>query len=1107
MNLLIKSGMYKEINRFAFCFIFLLSSLNFSVFAQEDYFANALEEASKKNYTQAIDLLKRRIAADSSTTDAYLRLADFYRYENNPQGGDSFFEALITRHPENPHAYLGLARLHTYDSDWQNVFKNCKLALAQGSTSPYVIDLLVKSALQLKKTDELAKVLRATQKDSQQKHLYDLGYAIWRHQIKNLRKARSTILGYLANRKDFYGNKVLGDIERKTNNFQESNRGYRAALNLNKTDSQYLNIDIFVSMAANFQALNKPDSADFYFKRGLQLARKIAARKEQLEINQAMAVFYRQLGMYQKMADVCHEGLEVAMETNELDDLPGLYYDLGYACEKMADNDRALKYYSLALKEAERAEHTRLSAESFFAMGRIYWARNDIENASEYLNQSIDIAKKAGHSNIQYLSLLKIADIHKSIGEVADAKTAYQKVLRFAQRTQQHSLTETCFVKLSDLYLQPQNTQLKSATFYLNMADALARQTFQLQFAANHRWKQGKIALLENEIERAEVNFLEAIQLGKEAGSYMSIIAGQAGLIRTYMAAGIHESAKAYSDSVLISLNDFSDYCFDEDALEFFDLSEDVFIPAVKAYSNVGDLTKIYETCEQYKATKHKVALSKSKYKIKSDMADAIKWKFDLKNKEIHKKWQTLWRMWNKDQQDNLEAVAKIKSEIDSLHQEKRQQLTNIAQRYPEYEVFSPSAGSLPELQIQLRQLNGTFVHYFMADEATFITVITKNGIQCKRVNVTASYLETLIKQIGPLGDSGSSGSDFIMNPFRLDLAGQVYKLIFEPIEDWITPHSTVIISPDAILSQLPFGALVTNLEELIDNNDFNYARFLIEDFAISYVPYANFLGSLSKGAKNARGALLAFANSTGRPENDNHSSKTHYSNGESHSIADEKYLKTISNPFGRDKTELFLGVAATKERFVKESSNYQIIHLALPQSLDDGSPIYSKLYFSNASRENTLEAHEIFNLHLNADLLVLSSNSNPQNPNAGSLNGFLNAAKFAGVPSVVTRTWEEAGVNSPELFKIFYANLKMGLSKAEALRQAKVEYLTTVNRNPLYWAPYLLHGDPQPMVFQSNSKYWLIYITLVASALFITLVVWQFLKIRKETSREAKSG
>lgn len=1107
LNLLIKDGMYKKLSRLVFCLVVVQTSLKLWAITPGDYRISALQEASNKNYPKAIDLLKKQIADDSSLTEAYLRLADFYSYNKSLQQGVTFFQKAGQQNPENPHTYLGLAQLYHHTKDAQNTFKNCKLALTKGSTSPYLVDLLVKSALQLKKTNELGKILRATQKHAAQKHLYDLGYAIWRHEVKNHKKAKSTILDYLDKRKDFYGHKVLGDIEQTASNFQESNRNYRSALKLSKDISQHSSIEIFKSLAANFQALGKPDSADFYFREGLELAQKTAARKEQLEISQAAALFYRHLRMYQKMADACHEAIQVALAINELDYLPELYHDLGYAYEKMTDSERALKYYSLTLKKTEGARNSSLTSKTFLAIGRIYLNLSDPDQAFEYFNQSLEIAKKAGHSNIQYLALLKIADIHKSREEISAAKSAYRKVLRYAQRTQQHSLTETCFIKLSDLYLQPSNVVLKSATYYLNMADALAHQTFQLQFAANHRWMQGKIALQENEIETAEVDFWEAIQLGKEAGSYMSVIAGQAGLIRTYLAAGIPEYAKAYSDSVLISLNNFLDYCFEENSSEFFDLLEDVFIPAITAYSNVGDLSKIYETNEQYKAMIHDIALSTSKYKIKSGMADSLKWRFDLKNKETRDRWQALWRMWNTDQQDNLDWVAKIKSEIDSLNLAKQQQLANIMLRYPKYKIFKPTAETLPELQTKLRQLNGTFIHYFIADAATFITVITKDSIYCKRVNVRATYLETLINKISPFINGKDAPADFGMNPFRLDVAGQVYKLIFEPIKEWISPQNTVIISPDGILSRLPFGALVTNLEALTDNYDFNYANFLIEDFVISYIPFAGFLTLPNSGNKEPHGTLIAFVNSTESAISSSESSANHPSNGKANSRSDENYLKMISSSFGKDKTELYSGEAATKVRFIKESPDYQIIHLALPHILDERSVLYSKLYFSDPAGENILETHEIFNLKLSADLLILSHESKFENSAEGSLSGLLNAANFAGIPSIVTRIWETPGANSPEIFENFYLNLKLGLSKAEALQQAKILYFETINRNPLYWAPYLLHGDPQPMAFQSNSKYWVIYATLLGLTVFITLMVWQFLKIRKESSLEAKSA
>ncbi|MCH7755985.1 hypothetical protein IH970_12790, partial [candidate division KSB1 bacterium] len=182
-----------------------MSSLDLWAFSSEDYYTPALEEASKKNYGKAIDLLKEQIADDSSFVEAFIRIADFYNYSSSLKKGVDYFQIPIKQGRGNVNDYLGLAQLYKHAKDWKNTFKNCKTALAKGSTSPYLVDLFVKSALKLKKTNELAKVLRAIKKDSAQKHLYNLGYAIWRLQIKKLKKARGTVLSYLEKRKDFYG--------------------------------------------------------------------------------------------------------------------------------------------------------------------------------------------------------------------------------------------------------------------------------------------------------------------------------------------------------------------------------------------------------------------------------------------------------------------------------------------------------------------------------------------------------------------------------------------------------------------------------------------------------------------------------------------------------------------------------------------------------------------------------------------------------------------------------------------------------------------------------------------------------------------------------------
>jgi hypothetical protein len=47
----------------------------------------------------------------------------------------------------------------------------------------------------------------------------------------------------------------------------------------------------------------------------------------------------------------------------------------------------------------------------------------------------------------------------------------------------------------------------------------------------------------------------------------------------------------------------------------------------------------------------------------------------------------------------------------------------------------------------------------------------------------------------------------------------------------------------------------------------------------------------------------------------------------------------------------------------------------------------------------------------------------------------------------------------------LFYKELKSGLKKDEALRQAKIKYLNTANRtklHPYYWAAFVPFGDSE---------------------------------------------
>jgi CHAT domain-containing protein len=77
-------------------------------------------------------------------------------------------------------------------------------------------------------------------------------------------------------------------------------------------------------------------------------------------------------------------------------------------------------------------------------------------------------------------------------------------------------------------------------------------------------------------------------------------------------------------------------------------------------------------------------------------------------------------------------------------------------------------------------------------------------------------------------------------------------------------------------------------------------------------------------------------------------------------------------------------------------------------------------------------------------------------------MNSLVQAFLMAGARSVVATVWPADDTFTAALMRRFYANLRQGLDKAEALTFAKRELLRANGPNalPFYWAGFRLVGD-----------------------------------------------
>jgi CHAT domain-containing protein len=296
-----------------------------------------------------------------------------------------------------------------------------------------------------------------------------------------------------------------------------------------------------------------------------------------------------------------------------------------------------------------------------------------------------------------------------------------------------------------------------------------------------------------------------------------------------------------------------------------------------------------------------------------------------------------------------------------------------------------------------------------------------------------------------------------------------LYDSLLKPAQAQLRLKTALVIVPDGVLWELPFQALMSARN-----------HYLIEDCAISYAPSLTVLREMTKLRRNyppmmtAQPALLAFGNPVIGKETTERVQSV---------LMDEKLLplpeaehqvKLLGQLYGTAQSRIYVGVEAREDRIKAEAAKYRILHLATHGILNDASPMYSQVVLSQSAEDpnndGLLEAWEIMNLDLKADLVILSACETARG-RVGAGEGLIGlswALFVAGCPTTVVSQWKVESVSTTELMTEFHRYLKAMLdhpgakmSKAEALRQAALKLLRgKPYSHPFYWAAFVVIGD-----------------------------------------------
>ncbi len=411
--------------------------------------------------------------------------------------------------------------------------------------------------------------------------------------------------------------------------------------------------------------------------------------------------------------------------------------------------------------------------------------------------------------------------------------------------------------------------------------------------------------------------------------------------------------------------------------------------------------------------------------------------------------------------------------ELEARRQETEREQQEVEQRIkaesPLYaQIRYPSPLQREEIQ-RLLQPDEVLLEYSIGESGAYLFVVTTEGLAVHPLKLSPAQISEEVETVR----SGLESQGRLSNAF-LKAARRLYAELVDPARAELRGKRRLLIAPDGVLYHLAF-------EALLDRDAYRESdcHFLIEERAVSYVPSASVLSSLSEKRPPAVVAgnelskrFIAFAPAYGLPAAEertrNAGVESQQSALQGSTLPDlegaRQEVAAISNLYLSSEFKVYVGAEASRENFKRIGLQVGSLHFAGHGILDQVHPERSSLMFT----DGPLEVDDIFNLELNAGLVVLSACHTAGKVVTGEgLVGLTRAFLYAGAPSVIVTLWRAVDTSARDLMVQFYGDLDRSGDKAEALRQAKLAIIEQGRRSgrlnrPYYWAPFILVGKPR---------------------------------------------
>ncbi|HXM33779.1 MAG TPA: CHAT domain-containing tetratricopeptide repeat protein, partial [Pyrinomonadaceae bacterium] len=763
--------------------------------------------------------------------------------------------------------------------------------------------------------------------------------------------------------------------------------------------------------------------------------RAIGDRNGEAVALNGLGYVYRNLAEYQKSLDCYLQALRLFQVLGNRDYANFTLTRVGKAYQGLGDQTKALEYYQQAAERTVTYSQTR--AQALSSIGTVFEAMHKPRKALVYYQQSLALFRamedKMGEASV----LNSVGQVYTSFGERFVALKSYRQALAISQKVRDRRAEVSVLLNIAHTY--------RDAADYSEALQTIER----------------SLSIIES--------------LRTEAAS--------ASLRASYFAS-VRDHYELYID-ILMQLHK------SQPAGHF---AEQAFTASEKARAR-----SLLESLEEAHAD------------IRQGVESTL----------LEQGWALQQELNNKAERHmqlvaakKIEEAGELAKEIDRLSAQYDQVEVQIKLKSPRYAALTQSQPlSLTEIQEQVLDDDSLLLEYVLGDERSYVWAVTRTEVSTFELPARAKIEEAAIRfQRFLTANQPVPGETFEQTQDRVREAGahisaeaaSFSQLVLGPVVTKLG-RKRLIIVPDGTLQYIPFQALVvpgtangnaapTQSNAAIGNDELIP---LMVDHEIVNEASASALALVLKETtqrKQAPHTIAVLANPVFEGDDPRIKSKSSSETQTARLPQDTQVREVLrdagfgegvripSLPASREEANAIMAVVPWRTGFKAEGfeasratitqpelSQYRIVHFATHGFVDYKHPELSGLVLSlfdeNGNPQNGfLRLHDIYNLKLSADLVVLSACNTGlgKDVKGEGLIGLTRGFMYAGAGGVVASLWKVDDEATAELMTYFYEGMfKRGLTPAAALREAQLALWRQKRwHTPYFWAAFVIQGQ-----------------------------------------------